>query len=185
MEFHNHEADDLPPSPPLNAGDEALKAEETKKLVNLKYEDDTPVDLKGAGRSVIEKLQQTYATEMANKDFAYDGEKSLFTIGALPLVKNEFTVVVEDASTGKTPANGSPGNDSPPGGDRKRIRRPYNTKTYTVELSFAAKIPMSAIAHALRGQESEHTQESIRVIHIILRQHLAKQYVLFHTIQKA
>jgi eukaryotic translation initiation factor 2C len=69
--------------------------------VNLKYEDDTPVDRKGSGRKVIEKLQQTYAAELANKDFAYDGEKSLFTIGALPQVKNEFTVVVEDFSTGK------------------------------------------------------------------------------------
>ena len=68
--------------------------------VDLKYEDDTPVG-KGAGRNVIEKLQQTYATELANKDFAYDGEKSLFTIGALPQINNEFTIVVEDASTGK------------------------------------------------------------------------------------
>ncbi|PAN31358.1 hypothetical protein PAHAL_5G413400 [Panicum hallii] len=217
MEYHNGEADDLPPPPPLDASIEPFKAEETKKLlkpkralvprkgfgkkgqpiklitnhfkvslknteeffyhyyVNLKYEDDTPVDRKGAGRSVIEKLQQTYATELANKDFAYDGEKSLFTIGALPQINNEFIVVVEDVSTGKTPVNGSPGNDSPPGSDRKRIRRPYNTKTYKVELSFAAKIPMSAISHALRGQESEHTQEAIRVIDIILRQHSAKQ----------
>ena len=68
--------------------------------MNLKYEDDTPVG-KGAGRNVIEKLQQTYATELANKDFACDVEKSLFTIGALPQINNEFTIVVEDASTGK------------------------------------------------------------------------------------
>jgi eukaryotic translation initiation factor 2C len=35
---------------------------------------------------------------------------------------------------------------------------------------------MSAIfAMALKGQESEHTQEAIRVIDIILRQHPAKQ----------
>jgi eukaryotic translation initiation factor 2C len=67
----------------------------------LKYEDDTPVDHKGSGRQVIEKLQQTYAAELANKDFAYDCEKSLFTIGALPQVKNEFTDVVEDFSIGK------------------------------------------------------------------------------------
>ena len=50
---------------------------------------------------MIEKLQQIYAAELANKDFAYDCEKILFTIGALPQVKNEFTVVVEDFSTGK------------------------------------------------------------------------------------
>ena len=48
---------------------------------------------------MIEKLQQTNAAELVNKDFAYDGEKSLFTIGALPQVKNEFTVVVDDVST--------------------------------------------------------------------------------------
>ncbi|KAG8045203.1 hypothetical protein GUJ93_ZPchr0008g12421 [Zizania palustris] len=142
--------------------------------VNLKYEDDRPVDGKGVGRKVIDKLQQTYASELANKDFAYDGEKSLFTVGALPQVNNEFTVVLEDINTGKVANGGSPGNDSP-GNDKKRARRPYQTKTFKVELCFAAKIPMSAIAQALRGQESENTQEAIRVIDIILRQHSAKQ----------
>uniref|UniRef100_A0A0D9UWP2 Protein argonaute N-terminal domain-containing protein n=1 Tax=Leersia perrieri TaxID=77586 RepID=A0A0D9UWP2_9ORYZ len=89
--------------------------------VNLKYEDDRPVDGKGIGRRVIDKLQQTYASELANKDFAYDGEKSLFTIGALPQRNNEFTVVLEDINTGKSAANGgSPGNDSP-GNDKKRM----------------------------------------------------------------
>jgi len=39
--------------------------------VNLKYEDDTPVNHKGSGRKVIEKLHQIYAAELANKDFAY------------------------------------------------------------------------------------------------------------------
>uniref|UniRef100_A0A453EQP6 PAZ domain-containing protein n=2 Tax=Aegilops tauschii subsp. strangulata TaxID=200361 RepID=A0A453EQP6_AEGTS len=140
--------------------------------VNLKYEDDRPVDGKGVGRKVIDKLAQTYPSELAHKDFAYDGEKSLFTIGALPQINNEFVVVLEDVSSGKTPANGSPGNDSP---DKKRVKRPYQTKTFKVELSFAARIPMSAIAMALKGQESEHTQEAIRVIDIILRQHSSKQ----------
>jgi eukaryotic translation initiation factor 2C len=32
MESHNGEAEDLPPPPPLNSGDEPLKAEEIKKL---------------------------------------------------------------------------------------------------------------------------------------------------------
>jgi hypothetical protein len=69
--------------------------------VNLKYEDDQPVEGKGIGRKVIDKLQQTYRAELSNKDFAYDGEKSLFTVGGLPQKNNEFTVVLEDASTGK------------------------------------------------------------------------------------
>ena len=69
--------------------------------MNLKYEDDQPVEGKGIGRKVIDKLQQTYRAELSNKDFAYDGEKSLFTVGGLPQKNNEFTVVLEDASTGK------------------------------------------------------------------------------------
>ncbi|KAF8724800.1 hypothetical protein HU200_020737 [Digitaria exilis] len=144
--------------------------------VNLKYEDDQPVDGKGIGRKVIDKLQQTYHSELSNKEFAYDGEKSLFTVGALPQVNNEFTVVLDDAFAGKTAANGSPGgNDSPGGGDRKRVRRSYQPKIFKVELNEAAKIPMSAIGQVIRGQESENSLEAVRVLDIILRQHSAKQ----------
>ena len=67
----------------------------------MAYEDDQPVEAKGVGRKVIDKLQHMYRAELANKDFAYDGEKSLFTIGALPQVTNEFTVILEDIGTGK------------------------------------------------------------------------------------
>lgn len=67
--------------------------------------------------------------------------------------------------------NSSPGGD----GDRKRLRRPYQSKTFKVEISYAAKIPMQAIALALRGQESENSQEALRVYDIILRQHAARQ----------
>ncbi|PHT92476.1 hypothetical protein T459_00358 [Capsicum annuum] len=58
--------------------------------------------------------------------------------------------------------------------DRKRLRRPYQSKTFKVKISFAAKIPMQAITNALRGQESENSQEALRVLDIILRQHVAK-----------
>lgn len=67
-------------------------------------------------------------------------------------------------------AHGSPNHS-----DRKRMRRPYQSKSFKVEISFAAKIPMQAIANALRGQESENFQEAVRVLDIILRQHAAKQ----------
>ncbi|KAJ6921254.1 hypothetical protein NC652_015228 [Populus alba x Populus x berolinensis] len=58
---------------------------------------------------------------------------------------------------------------------KKRMRRAFQSKTFKVEMSFAAKIPMQAIAAALRGQESENSQEALRVLDIILRQHAAKQ----------
>lgn len=72
--------------------------------------------------------------------------------------------------------NSSPdGRGSPNENDRKRMRRPYQSKTFRVDISFASKIPMQAIANALRGQESENSQEALRVLDIILRQHAAKQ----------
>uniref|UniRef100_A0A7N0SX97 Argonaute 4 n=1 Tax=Kalanchoe fedtschenkoi TaxID=63787 RepID=A0A7N0SX97_KALFE len=144
--------------------------------VALFYEDGRPIDGKGAGRKIIDKVQDTYGSELAGKEFAYDGEKSLFTIGALPRNKLEFTVVLEEISSSRNNGNSSPtGNDSPNESDRKRVRRPYRSKTFKVEISFAAKIPMMAIANALRGQESENSQEAFRVLDIILRQHAAKQ----------
>ncbi|KAL5722545.1 Protein argonaute 4B [Ranunculus cassubicifolius] len=144
--------------------------------VALSYDDGSPVDGKGIGRKVIEKLQETYDTELAGKDFAYDGEKSLFTVGPLPQNKLEFTVILEDLTSNKAAVNGSPINDSSlEEGDRKRIRRPFQSKSFKVEISYAAKIPMRAIANALRGQESENSQEALRVLDIILRQNAAKQ----------
>ncbi|KAL1817283.1 hypothetical protein DCAR_0521706 [Daucus carota subsp. sativus] len=144
--------------------------------VALFYEDGRPVDGKGIGRKVLDRVHDTYKAELEGKDFAYDGEKSLFTVGSLPRNKLEFTVVLEDMSSNKVKGNSSPAADgSPHESDRKRMRRPYQSKTYKVEISYAAKIPMQAIAQALRGQESENSQEALRVLDIILRQHAAKQ----------
>ena len=72
------------------------------------------------------------------------------------------------------------GRGSPGGGEitneseRKRFRRPFQSKTYNVKISYAAKIPMQAIKDAIRGgQESERFQEGVRVLDIILRQNAA------------
>ncbi|KAL6009687.1 hypothetical protein ACLOJK_000116 [Asimina triloba] len=146
--------------------------------VSLCYEDGSPVEGKGIGRKVMDRVHRTYTGDFHGKYFAYDGEKSLFTVGALPQQNFEFNVVLEDLSSNKVSGNSSPhGNDSPGEGDRKRQRRPYQSKTFKVEIRFAARIPMKAIANALRGQDSESSQEALRVLDIILRQHAAKQYV--------
>nr|GEV31818.1 protein argonaute 4-like [Tanacetum cinerariifolium] len=63
--------------------------------VALFYEDGRPIDGKGIGRKLLDKVYETYSIELAGKEFAYDGEKSLFTIGALLKNKLEFTVVLE------------------------------------------------------------------------------------------
>ncbi|CAM9002892.1 unnamed protein product [Rhodiola kirilowii] len=144
--------------------------------VALFYEDDRPVEGKGIGRKVIDRVKETYDSELGGKDFAYDGEKSLFTLGSLPRNKMEFTVVIEETPSNRNNGNSSPGNGgSPNDSDRKRMRRPPRSKTFKVQISFAAKIPMQAIANALRGQESENSQEAFRVLDIILRQHASRQ----------
>ncbi|KAK9677936.1 hypothetical protein RND81_11G176900 [Saponaria officinalis] len=142
--------------------------------VNIMYEDGRPVDAKGVGRKILDRVHDTYDTELAGKDFAYDGEKSLFTIGPLPQNKLEFTVVLEDVTSARTNGNASPDAQENEG-DKKRLRRPYQSKTFKVEFSFAAKIPMQAIANVIRGQENENSMEAVRVLDIILRQHAARQ----------
>ncbi|KAJ3676589.1 hypothetical protein LUZ60_004001 [Juncus effusus] len=144
--------------------------------VQLKYEDDRPVDGKGVGRKVIDKLKQTYDSMLANKDFAYDGEHSLFTLGPLPNTQNVFEVVISDISSGRVEkGGGSPGHESPEGGSTKRMRKPYNTKTFKVELKLAGQIPMKAILLAIKGNENEQSFEAFRVLDIILRQQAATQ----------
>ncbi|CAB4283127.1 unnamed protein product [Prunus armeniaca] len=144
--------------------------------VSVSYEDGRPLDGKGAGRRIIDRVHETYHSELGGKDFAYDGEKSLFTVGSLPRNKLEFAVVLEDMPSNRNNGNASPdGHGSPNENDRKRLRRPNRSKTFNVEISYAAKIPMKAIGDALRGQESENSQEALRVLDIILRQHASKQ----------
>lgn len=64
----------------------------------MSYEDGRPVEAKGIGRKLIDKVYETY-DELKNKDFAYDGEKSLFTLGSLQENKLQFTVVLEELSS--------------------------------------------------------------------------------------
>ncbi|KAI3894514.1 hypothetical protein MKX03_005374 [Papaver bracteatum] len=135
------------------------------------YEDGRPVDGKGIGRKVMDRAKEIH-NELAETHFAYDGERSLFTVGS-PFRNNKFElpVVLAEASSNRNAS----GSGSPNETDRKRMKRPCNSKTFKVEISFATKIPMQAIANALRGQENESSQEALRVLDIVLRQHAAKQ----------
>ncbi|PIA57158.1 hypothetical protein AQUCO_00600113v1 [Aquilegia coerulea] len=119
--------------------------------VLIKSEDNQEVEGKGIGRKVMDKLYQTYSSELAGKNFIYDGEKALYTVGSLPQKKFEFTVVLEEAAV-------------------KRF-------TFNVEISFAARNPMKPIALALKGLEADNTGGALRVIDIIPRQQAAKRCI--------
>ncbi|CAI9271842.1 unnamed protein product [Lactuca saligna] len=138
--------------------------------VGLFYEDGNPVEAKGIGRKILDMVHKTYESEMGGKGFAYDGEKTLFTVGGLPATKLEFNVVLENAASNRTIRGGSPSE-----GETKRSRRVPQSKQYKVTLSYATKIPIQAIVNALQGHDSEQFHEAVRVLDVLLRQHAAKQ----------
>ncbi|KAH6790105.1 Argonaute family protein [Perilla frutescens var. frutescens] len=139
--------------------------------VALFYEDGQPVESKRGGREVVDRVRETYKRELGDKEFAYDGEKSLFTVGLVHFLVINSTSLLWSRMLHQLGMNMNIGNSNR---DAKRLRRPSRCKTFKVEISFAAKIPMQAIANALRGQES-HNSEALRVFDIILRQHAARQ----------
>lgn len=142
--------------------------------VSITSEDNRAVESKGIGRKLIDRLYQTYSSEFAGKRFAYDGEKSLYTVGPLPQNKSEFTVVLEESFAKHE--SGSPGGGESPPAAVKRSKRSFRSKTFKVEISYAAKIPLKSIALALKGIEIDNsTQDALRVLDIILRQQAANR----------
>ncbi|XP_022930861.1 protein argonaute 16-like [Cucurbita moschata] len=143
--------------------------------VSISYEDNKPVEGKEIGRKLMDKLYQTYSAELANKRFAYDGEKCLYSIGPLPQNKFDFTVVLEGSYA--KPESGNSRSSGSPNGAGKRSKHSFQSKTFKVELSFATKIPMKSIFTALKGSEVDNggTQDALRVLDIILRQQAANR----------
>ncbi|KAL6558112.1 hypothetical protein OROMI_018462 [Orobanche minor] len=135
----------------------------------IKYEDESPVDAKGMGRMI---LDQVYELSLLGSNLRTMVRR------ALPQNKLEFTVVLADASPSRGVGADSPRVDGSPGeSDRKRSSRQPYSQTYKVAVNFAAKIPVHAIANALRGQDSEHFQGAVRVLDITLRQNVVQKVV--------
>ncbi|KAM7279438.1 hypothetical protein ACFE04_006572 [Oxalis oulophora] len=152
-------AEALPPPPPIPPNVVPIKAEPEpvkNKIVRVPMARRGPGS-KGQKISLLTNHFKVSVTNVDNEFFHYSVSSELLCHMCL--------------NNGKASPDGDA---SPNDADRKRLRRPYNTKTFKVEFSYAAKIPMAAIGQALRGQESENSQEALRVLDIILRQHSAK-----------
>ena len=101
---------------------------------------------------MIDRVHETYRNVLDGKDFTYDKGKSLFTVDSLPRNKLESAIVLEDITSNKNNGNPSPDDhNSSNAHDKKRLRRPYQSKIFRMEISFTAKIPMQTIQNALRG----------------------------------
>ncbi|KAG8387057.1 hypothetical protein BUALT_Bualt03G0213700 [Buddleja alternifolia] len=140
--------------------------------VSISSEGNRPVDSKVIGRKITDKLYQTYSSELAGKRFAYDGDKSLYTVGPLPHNNLEFTVVLEESMAKR---NGSSSHNGSPSESSKRSKHYLQSQTFKVEISYAAKIPLKSISLSLQGSETEKVQDALRVLDIILRQQAASR----------
>lgn len=67
----------------------------------LLYEDGNPVEAKGVGRRVLDMVHNFYHSDLEGKGFAYDGEKTLFTVGPLRQTTFEFPVMLENLSSNR------------------------------------------------------------------------------------
>lgn len=70
---------------------------------------------------------------------------------------------------------GSPGGSSSE--PSKRSKRSFQSKTFNVDISYAAKIPLRSVSLALRGAEADNSQDALRVLDIVLRQQAANRYL--------
>ncbi|CAN1232703.1 Protein argonaute 4A [Linum perenne] len=139
--------------------------------------EDRVVEGKGIGRKLIDKLYQTYSSEFAGKRFAYDGEKALYTVGPLPQNKLDFTVVLEDSIAKGYGSKLSGSEHGSPSSISKRTKCSIGSKTFKIEISYAAKIPLKPVVLALKGTEEDSSdiQDALRVLDIILRQQAASR----------
>ncbi|KAK7322500.1 hypothetical protein VNO77_25881 [Canavalia gladiata] len=132
--------------------------------VAMCFEDGHPVEARGGiGRKVIDKASEIY-DELKNISFAYDGDKSLFTLNYLTDKKLQFIVEIEENSSRRVPIVGSSSSS-----------HEAQSKTIKLDISYAGKIPLQAIPNALSGQDFENSEEVLRVLDIALRQHATKQ----------
>ncbi|KAF8008162.1 hypothetical protein BT93_K1987 [Corymbia citriodora subsp. variegata] len=139
--------------------------------VSFTSEEKRDVEGKGIGRKLIDKLYETYSSELVGKKFAYDGERTLYTVGPLPQPKLEFAVVLEDSFAKREGENLGRGESS-----TKRSKRSFRSRTFKVEISYAAKVPLKSIFLGLKGKDKDNSaQDALRVLDIALRQTAAKR----------
>lgn len=63
--------------------------------VSITTEDGENVQGKGIGRKIVGQLYKTYSSDIDGKRLAFDGEKTLYTVGPLPRNDFDFQVILE------------------------------------------------------------------------------------------
>ncbi|XP_020595425.1 protein argonaute 16-like isoform X2 [Phalaenopsis equestris] len=140
--------------------------------VSIKSIDNLAVEGKSIGRKVMDRLCQTCSSELGGKEFVYDGD-NLFTVGPLPCNNYDFIVVLEESS--RVPC-GCPGGESPSSDTRKKLsKHSLIVKELSVQIRYATKVPLSEFSPFHGETETDHIQDALRVLDMILRQQQARR----------
>ncbi|CAN8247740.1 unnamed protein product [Cochlearia groenlandica] len=142
--------------------------------VSITTEDGKDVEGKGIGRKLIDQLYKTYSSDLDCKRLAYDGEKTLYTVGPLPQNDFNFQVILE-GSFSKRDCGVSDGGS--PSGTCKRSKRSVLPRNYNVQIHFSAKVPLRTVLATQRGNDTpvKSAQDALRVLDIVLRQQAAER----------
>lgn len=142
--------------------------------VSITTENGDAVDGTGISRKLMDQLFKTYSSDLDGKRLAYDGEKTLYTVGPLPQNEFDFLVIVE-GSFSKRDCGVSDGGSS--SGTCKRSKRSFLPRSYKVQIHYAAEIPLKTVLGTQRGAYTpdKSAQDALRVLDIVLRQQAAER----------
>ncbi|KAL6583710.1 hypothetical protein OROMI_002999 [Orobanche minor] len=133
--------------------------------VLITYEDGLEVTRKNTKMFVIEKLCETYKSELDEKTLVHDGDRSVFTLGPLPQNDLEFSVVLTPIS-----AKGINGND------QKRQRLVSRSTIFIAQIKFVSTISMKSLDDAKCGRRIvDNCSGFLRVLNVIIQQRSLKR----------
>ncbi|PIN23080.1 Translation initiation factor 2C (eIF-2C) [Handroanthus impetiginosus] len=139
--------------------------------LSISYKDCYEITQKNIKMAVIEKLYETYKSELAGKALAFDGVRSLFTHSPLPLNNLDFSVVLNSVS-----AKGLSKDRSLSGNDEKRQKLMCRSKIFKVQMIFVSQISMESLNKSKNGRRLVD-YKCLRVLDTILRQQALKQCI--------
>ncbi|KAL6599513.1 hypothetical protein ACP70R_045650 [Stipagrostis hirtigluma subsp. patula] len=137
--------------------------------VSITTEDDKMVSAKSTQRMIIDKLLQ--ASELALKNFAYDGANSLFTVGPLSQNNFLFEISLEEASKRAAACTSGQGSSI-----QAETHESQQSKTFKVSIRYAGKFDLNSLTSAPGGSESEPAQGALRILDSVVKEQHAKKY---------
>uniref|UniRef100_A0A7N0RIH9 Argonaute 4 n=1 Tax=Kalanchoe fedtschenkoi TaxID=63787 RepID=A0A7N0RIH9_KALFE len=131
-------------------------------------EDKLAIKNKELARRIFHEMYQTYSLELKQKEMAYDGDTSLYTVGPLSQNSYEFVVFLEETTARRRVESAVSGVS--PSRTAKKSKHSFRSQTFTVQIIFAAKVPLSPVFASLEGLEAKGIHDVLRVLDVVLRQ---------------